>query len=183
MPEVLILTGPPGAGKSTVAQALAERYDRVAHVDVDNLRHLITPTGYAKFGRPEYLRQRHLAIRNACALTRNFVDERFGVIIDDVLDDAGFIGLYEAGLQGMDAAVHLIQLLPSLAACQERHRLRSGGQAPAAWVVQDYERYKAGSSDLPGAMIDSSGLDPYATADKLQALTTSGESLVWQPGE
>ena len=41
MPEVLILTGPPGAGKSTVAEALAERYDRVALVSLDALHEFI----------------------------------------------------------------------------------------------------------------------------------------------
>ena len=46
MAEILILTGPPGSGKSSVALALADRYDRVAHINVDTQRHFVTPTGY-----------------------------------------------------------------------------------------------------------------------------------------
>jgi adenylate kinase family enzyme len=180
MPEVLILTGPPASGKSSVAEALAERYDRVAHIDVDRLRHLVTPTGYAKPGRPEYLRQRHLAIRNACVLTRNFLDERFGAIIDDVLDESSFLPVYEGELRGVSASVHLIQLLPSLTICQAREMQRSGGKSPASWVEADYERYKANVMHLPGAVVDNSDLTPYGTADKLQALTTSGESIIWR---
>jgi hypothetical protein len=32
-----------------------------------------------------------------------------------------------------------------------------------------------------GVTIDNSGMSPEVAADRLQALTTSGESLVWRP--
>jgi len=41
MPDILILTGPPGSGKSAVAEALGERYDRVAHVQTELLRRFV----------------------------------------------------------------------------------------------------------------------------------------------
>ena len=85
MAEILILTGPPGSGKTSVAQALADRYDRVAHVNVDTLRHFITPTGFRAPGKDGFERQHALAVRNACDLARNYMAERFAVIIDDVL--------------------------------------------------------------------------------------------------
>ena len=65
MPEVLILTGPHGRVKSSVAEALAERYDRVAHIPVDTLRHFITPTGYVAPGKPGFDRQHALAVRGS----------------------------------------------------------------------------------------------------------------------
>ena len=85
MPDVLILTGPPAAGKSSVAQALAERYDRVAHIEVDTLRHFITPTGYVPPGPARLRTPAGAGDRNACALARNFIAERIAVIIDDVV--------------------------------------------------------------------------------------------------
>jgi chloramphenicol 3-O-phosphotransferase len=180
VPEVLILSGPPGAGKSTVAQALSERYDRVAHIDVDTLRHFITPTGYVAPGKPGFERQRALATRNACSLACNFLAERFAVIIDDVVVTADELDDYLRNLEGAGIRVHFVRLLPSLEVCEERNRNRREGRQPAERIRKLHADFVA-ATDLPGATVDSSDLTAYATADKLQALTTSGESLVLQP--
>jgi adenylate kinase family enzyme len=179
MPEVLILSGPPGAGKSSVAQALAERYDRVAHVDVDALRHFITPTGYVAPGKPGFERQQLLATRNACSLARNFLAESIAVIIDDVVITQAQLDAYLAELKSGGAPVHFVRLLPSLEACQARNRERREGRMPAQRVEVVWREFEA-AGDI-GATIDSSDLDAYATADRVQALTTSGESIVWRP--
>jgi hypothetical protein len=38
------------------------------------------------------------------------------------------------------------------------------------------------AKETRGSVIDSSAMTVEATADRLQALTTSGESIVWRPG-
>jgi tRNA uridine 5-carbamoylmethylation protein Kti12 len=179
MPEVLILTGPPAAGKSTVAQALAERYDRVAHVRVDALRHFVTPTGYVHpWGPPAaWQRQQRLAIRNACALALNFLEERFAVIVDDIVTTREEVDLYLGALEPAGVRVHLVRLLPRLDVCKERNRVRAGERIPERRLEAVYERFVA-AGEAGGVMIDNSELSSYATADKVQALTTSGASLV-----
>jgi chloramphenicol 3-O-phosphotransferase len=179
MPEVLILTGPPSAGKSTVAQALAERYDRVAHVEVDVLRHFVTPTGYVHpWGPPEaWQRQEALAVRNACVLAANFLAERLAVIIDDVVIGADELKAYMEGLTATGAALHYVRLLPSLAACLERNAGRREGRMSAERVETVWRQFEA-AGEIGGATIDSTTLTAYETADRLQALTTSGASIV-----
>jgi len=180
LPDVLILTGPPGAGKSTVAAALADRYDRVAHIDVDTLRHFITPTGYVAPGKPGFERQQALATRNACALARNFLQERIAVIIDDVVITKGGLDFYLEELRPAETSVHYVRLLPSLEACKARNGERREGRIQADRIETVWREFEA-AGEIGGATIDSSKLDAYETADRLQALTTSGESIVWRP--
>jgi chloramphenicol 3-O-phosphotransferase len=183
MAEVLILTGPPASGKTTVAVALAERYDRVAHIDVDVVRHFVTPTGFAKPRSPERRHQRLLGARNGSALARNFLADRFGAIIDECFDEPDLLPVYLDELKPANADIHVVTLLPSLEACKARdvERRNAGRGSNAGWIRTDYERFLKFGSELPGSTIDSSDLTVYETADRLQALTTSGECIVWRP--
>jgi chloramphenicol 3-O-phosphotransferase len=165
-----------------VAEALAERYDRVAHVQVDVLRHFITPTGYVPptRGGVAWERQNHLAVRNACSLARNFIEERFGVIIDDVVTGPEALGWYIEGLKACAVPVHFIRLMPSLEECERRDKARDEARVAPGRVAAVYAEMEA-SGAFAGATIDSTNLAPQESADRVQALTTAGESIVWAP--
>jgi chloramphenicol 3-O-phosphotransferase len=182
MAEVLILSGPPGAGKSTVGEALAERYDRVAHIDVNQVRRFVTAGRVPPWrGGPERERQHRLAVRNAAALARNFLAEAIGVIIDDLVD-AEALEWYLAELREAGAPVHLVRLMPSLAACEARDAGRKeGSRAKAGWVETVWRRFHA-EGEFAGGTVDSTTLSVYEAADRVQELTTAGRSLVWRPG-
>ena len=178
MAEVLILTGPPAAGKTAVADALCERYDRVAHIDVNMVRHFLRAGFVAPWRQgPDWERQHRLAVRNAAVIARNFLAEKIGVIADDVVD-AQSLGWYLEELKPAGASVHLVRLMPSLAVCEARNTSRGEGRVRPAWVTEIYERF-AKAADFAGSTIDNSDLSVEETADRLLALTTQGKSLVW----
>ncbi|HEX5495009.1 MAG TPA: AAA family ATPase [Mycobacteriales bacterium] len=85
--RVLVLTGPPAVGKSTVGRLVAEHRPRCALVDTDDVRHLVVGGHVAPWQGPEGRRQQRLGVQNACALACALTGARFDVVVTDVLDE------------------------------------------------------------------------------------------------
>ena len=61
-PSVLILTGPPGAGKTTVARLLTPRYERAVHLESDYFFEAIT-SGHVEPWKTESGEQHRVVMR------------------------------------------------------------------------------------------------------------------------
>ena len=84
---VFIVSGIPGAGKTTVSRLLAERFDRGVHIEADLLQKLIVTGGLWPDHEPadEAQRQLRLRGRNVCLLADSFFEAGFTLVIDDVV--------------------------------------------------------------------------------------------------
>lgn len=176
MNQVLIITGPPGAGKTSVALAICERFDRMVHVPVDDVRHWVR-AGYRHpwANDAQAAEQLRMAADAAVAVTRNAVEYRYSVIIDDViLGDAA--EAYRAGLGGLDAQVQFVTMLPSLERCLERDLARGAASIPER-VRALHEEFTAAvaAERQPGAVLDTTtDADAYVTADRVQDAISRG---------
>ena len=122
-PPVFVITGQLAAGKSTLARALLQRFQRGYHIGVDGIREMVV-SGLASplEWTDETERQFGLAIRGAAALTRIYADAGFAVVIEGGLDPEQVEGaLNEAGLR--DRMVGMI-LHPPIDVALERNRQR-----------------------------------------------------------
>jgi predicted kinase len=79
----LLLTGPPAAGKSTTALALARLAPLGAMIDVDDLRHLVVSGHAAPWEGDSGRVQQELGVGNACELARRFQAAGVEVVMAD----------------------------------------------------------------------------------------------------
>jgi adenylate kinase family enzyme len=178
--QVLILTGPPGAGKTTVAEALIERYDRMILVSVDDLRHWVK-AGYRHpwAGDAQAAEQLAMAIDNACALAHTSISYRYSVVIDDVVLPES-AERYQERLQGIGVPVHLVTLLPSLDVTLERDRPRGAASVPER-VRALHEQFSAAAAEerQPGIVLDTStDPDAFLTGDRVQDAVSQGRAVL-----
>ena len=166
MDGVIIVSGVPGAGKSTIAPLLAAEFDRAAHIEADALQHMIVSGQRWPGQEPaeEGYRQLRLRGRNACLLADSFRTAGFVPVIDDIVVGSRideFLGDLES------RPVHLVLLLPDLDTLRRRNRERAKAdvfhESEALDGVAREERSAA------GLRIDNSRQSPDETVDAILA--------------
>ncbi|MEM7016367.1 MAG: AAA family ATPase [Pseudomonadota bacterium] len=85
--RIIIVSGLPGAGKSTISHHLATHFEKSVHVEADALHKMIVRGGLWPGEEPieEGYGQLRLRCRNACLLADSFCSAGFTVIIDDIV--------------------------------------------------------------------------------------------------
>ncbi|MDR7384705.1 AAA family ATPase [Promicromonospora iranensis] len=169
MPGCLLITGTPGAGKTTVSQLVAERLPRAARVDGDVFGSMLVSgraTMIDEEGRwnpgPEGQRQLRLRMVNLCSVADNFADGGFAPVADTVVETREELR-FIAGLLRVRPLM-LVVLCPPLEVARQRNATR----APETRVDYDVaplarnQRRELG--DL-GWWLDSGEQTPEETAD------------------
>lgn len=84
--QVLVLTGAPGVGKSTVARQLAAELPQCAHVSADTLhRMIVSGAEWPSAGTPTALAQLQLRTTNAALLAASFARHGIPSVVDEVV--------------------------------------------------------------------------------------------------
>jgi predicted kinase len=118
---VLVVSGIPGSGKSTVARLLAGQFERGVHIEGDLIGHhfivrgLVPPQGPPQ---DEAERQLLLRRRNICLLADSFTESGFTTIVDDVVVSRGVLEAYVGYLNVRP--FRLVQLTPTLEVVAKR---------------------------------------------------------------
>lgn len=173
----VLITGIPGAGKSTTSRALAARYPFAAHVEGDVLSFEFVISGLAEpFGskakQAEWRRQMDLRRKNMCLLADSFADAGFVPILDDVATDPEEVASHLRLLK--TRPLHLIVLAPSLEVAAVRDAARKDSVLDV-WLHLDAElRTKLVDH---GHWIDTSELTVDETVDRILGAIADGSSL------
>jgi len=134
---IILVTGIQAAGKSTIAQALAEQLDRSVHVRGDLFRRMVV-NGRAEMGAAnpsaEAVRQLMLRYQLAAATADGYVNAGFTVVWQDII-----IGSYLTEVMSavQSRPLYLVVLAPRADVVQRREDERRAKRGKTAYKPGD----------------------------------------------
>lgn len=175
--RIVLLTGLCGAGKSTLARALAGQLERAVVIPIDDLRDFVVsgcadPTAE---WTDETRLQFWIAHRNAARMAADYADAGFDVFLDQLTFPGAVRDEIEPCLGGHTLTALL--LMPSIAEAQARNAARTKNDPALIAVLHDYSPWLRGAwephlSDLPAnwTRLDTSGETLAESVARIEAL-------------
>ncbi len=166
-PGVLVITGVMAAGKSTVAQLVAERFPRAAHVRGDVFRRMIVAGRVEMLPEAgaEALDQLALRYRLSALVADRYAEAGFTAVVQDVILGPDLAG-YVARIESRPRRVVVLAPHQDVVAAREAAR---GNTGYGAWTVSDLDRALRTGTPRLGLWLDTSSQTPEQTAGEILA--------------
>ncbi|GLY50469.1 AAA family ATPase [Lentzea sp. NBRC 102530] len=167
--SVLVLTGPPGAGKTSVAALLARAADRPSvHLVTDEFYRAIR-TGFVLPFLPEAQRQNEVVIDVIAGAVATYARGGYDVVVD------GIIGpWFLAPFRSLDVPVSYVVLRPSLETTLARGTARGNGELTDASAITGMHEAFADLGPLEHHVLDSGDLSTAETAALVRQVVAAG---------
>ena len=178
---IYIITGIMASGKSTVAEALAERFPRSVHIRGDVFRRFIV-NGQAEMNgeslSDDAVKQLHLRQELAAEAARKYADEGYTVVLQDILLGPDLEAMAN---RFADYDAHVIVLCPSAESVADRDAYRRETRGKIAYAEggltpESMDAILRESTPRIGLWLDTSELTVDQTVDEI--LERNGESLI-----
>lgn len=163
---IILITGIQAAGKSTIAQLLAERLERSVHLRGDSFRRMIVSDRVDMSPDPsdEAWRQLRLRYRLTAMACDEYFREGFTVVAQDVI-----LGepLGEMVRLIKQRPLLVVVLAPRPDAVVARDRARSKNDAYDEWTIEALDKGLRTDTPKIGLWLDTSEQTPEQTVDEI----------------
>jgi gluconate kinase len=161
--SVTVLTGPPGAGKSTVAPALADRLSPSVHLHTDDFWHYIRQGRVAPY-LPEAHRQNEVVIDVVVAAAFRFAHGGYRVVVDGIVGP-WFLPPFRVASDTSGIPLHYVVLRPDEASTLRRATGRGHGALVDPAPIRDLHGQFSRLAELEPHALDTTMLSVDQTVD------------------
>ncbi|HEY9330931.1 MAG TPA: AAA family ATPase [Streptomyces sp.] len=163
---VVLITGVMAAGKSTVAELLAERLPRAAHVRGDVFRRMVV-SGREELlpdGTAEARAQLELRYRLSALVADEYARHGWTAVVQDIVLGED-LGRYVARVH--TRPLYVVVLAPSTTTVQSREAGRPKTGYGAGWTVEALDRTLREETPRIGLWLDTSEQTPARTVSSI----------------
>jgi predicted kinase len=165
-PQIILITGNMAAGKSTIAQALAERLPKSVHLRGDLFRRMIV-NGQAEMSfelSAEAQQQLALRYHLAAEAAKSYFQAGITVVYQDIIIVSALAEML-AAFQGLPLAVVVLCPRAEIVAARDSSRSKTG--YPDESAVRAFDRVLRHETPQIGYWLDTSELTVEQTVDAI----------------